>query len=208
LERATLVKFGRPEHIQALQKGLMYFNKLEYYLECEDGPPRADPPRAAEVVVPDRPGVAGWDFRVQAPDAQAVNLFCMCALRPGCGSFPVDERNLALGEAALVLREPQQFIDRAREALRRARISARAGLVTYVGESYSGELGPLRKRAPHAHQSEWRIVCYHGPGCGFSLEIGDITDITLVVQSAELNSILSAGTGVLSATSGEREQEA
>jgi hypothetical protein len=168
-ENATLVKFGQYEHLcQLRDEGLLYLNNLPYFWKIEeDEELRGDPfDGVAEVlrgskgtVTPrNGPGVPvdvhNWVIRVHPPEAEKMNIFCMCAVHPSAGSFPVDERNFRFGDHALVLTNPQEFIDRTASQLESENISRRADLVEYVDDEHMGEVGPFRKLRSFAYQSE------------------------------------------------------
>ncbi len=120
-------------------------------------------------------------------EEEKINIFCMYALRPFAGSFPVDERNLRFGDYALVVTNPQQFIDRIASHLKSQSIKGRTGFVEYVDDEHTGEVGPFRKLKRFAYQSEWRLVCYDGSGEAQKFSIGSIRDISTIMLSNEIN---------------------
>ena len=200
-EHATLVKFGQHEHISQLQdEGLLYLNSLPYFWEIEDQELRGDPFDGVDEVARGHKGtvtlangadtpieVANWTMRIHPPEPERINIFCMYALRPSVGSFPVDERNLRFGDYVLLLTNPQQFIDRIASSLNTQAIRCKAGLIEYVDEGHTGEVGPFRKLKRFAYQSEWRLVCNDGPGEARKIWIGSIRDISTIMPSNELN---------------------
>ena len=199
-EPGTLIKFGQPEHLLQLQnEGLLYMNHLPYFWEVEDED-RGDPfDCIAEVArgpkigftLPDGKEVfmeGDWTLRMHPPEPEKINIFCMYALRPLIeGTFPVDEKNFRLGEHALVLINRDQFMHRIELILKSQRIIANADLVEYVDDKHTGKLGPFRKLKRLAYQSEWRLVCYDGPGRPRKIRIGSIRDISVIIRSDEVN---------------------
>jgi len=131
--------------------------------------------------------VTNWIIRKHPPKPEKINIFSMYALRPSAGTFPVDERNLRFGNHALVVTNPQQFIDRTASYLKTQGINGRADLVEYVDDNYAGEIGPFRKLKRFAYQSEWRLVCFNGPGGPRKIVIGSIRDISTIMPSKEIN---------------------
>jgi hypothetical protein len=125
--------------------------------------------------------------RIRPLDPDSTNLFSMYALRPDAGTFPVDERNFRFGDYALVVTNPQQFIDRVGAHLENAGIRGTAGLVEYMDDDYEGYVGPLRKLRRFAYQSEWRLICYDGLGGPREIRIGTIEDISVIMRSVEVN---------------------
>jgi hypothetical protein len=200
-EPGTLIKFGQQEHLLQLQdEGLLYMNHLPYFWEIEDEELRGDPfDCIAEVARGPKIGftVAGskeafmegnWTLRMYPTEPEKINIFCMYALRPLIeGTFPVDERNFRFGEYALVLINRDEFMRRIESILKSQRIIAKADLVEYVDDKYTGKLGPFRKLKRFAYQSEWRLVCYDGQGRPREILIGSIRDISVVIRSDEVN---------------------
>jgi hypothetical protein len=126
-ERAFIVKFGREEDISQLQQqGLLYLNNLQYFWKIEDGELRGDQFDSVDEVLrgghgkvyfsngANGPGdmITNWTIRIHPPESEKINIFCMHALRPSAGTFPVDEKNFRFGEYALVIKDVPQFIDR------------------------------------------------------------------------------------------------
>lgn len=200
-ENATLVKFGEHEHISQLQDdGFLYLNNLPYFWRIEDKELRGDAFDGVDEVKRGHNGtvtlpngsdttikVTNWTIRMHPPEPQRINIFCMYALRPSVGSFPVDERNFRFGDYALVLTNPQQFIDRIASSLKTQAIRVKAGLVEYVDDGHTGKVGPFRKLKTFAYQSEWRLVCYDGLGEARKIWIGSIRDISIIMPSNEVN---------------------
>jgi len=200
-ERATLIKFGRYEHLcQLREEGALYMNTLPHFWGIEDNHVRGDRFECNDEIVqgpmasvrPSMPGihptqVGNWTIGVRPPDAERVNLFCMYAARPIAGTLPVDERVFAFGDSALVLTVPDRFIEQVASTIESEQIRAEANLVEYVEDSYVGEAGPFKKLRCFAYQSEWRLVCYDGPRAARILRIGTIRDISVVMRSSEVN---------------------
>lgn len=199
-EPGTLIKFGKHEDLLQLQnEGLLYLNHLPYFWGIEDEELRGDPfdgvvevRRGHKVVLPLPNGkeasMAGkWIIRMHPPKPEEINIFCMYALQPHIGSFPVDERNFRFGEYAIVLINRPEFMRRIEATLKSQQIRAEAGLVEYVDDEHTGEVGPFRKLKRFAYQCEWRLVCYDGAGEPRKIQIGSIRDISVILLSNEVN---------------------
>jgi hypothetical protein len=200
-EPGTLIKLGEQEHLLQLQdEGLLYMNLLPYFWEIEDEELRGDPfDCIAEVARGPKIGFTvadskevfmegNWTLRMYPPEPEKINIFCMYALRPLIeGTFPVDERNFQFGEYALVLINRDEFMRRIESILKSQRIIAKADLVEYVVDKYTGKLGPFKKLKRFAYQSEWRLVCYDGPSRPREIRIGSIRDISVILRSDEVN---------------------
>ncbi len=198
----TLVKFGQPEHILQFQgQGLLYMNNLPYFWNIEDECLRGDPldsvarivkgpkvtmslPDGKEVVL-----VRDYTASMYPSEPDKTNIFCMYALRPA--SLPVHKKNFRFGSQALVLLNPQEFLQRVASSLKTQGIKFKADLVDYVGPSNTGEVGPFTKFKPFSYQSEWRLVCPDGPGGPREIEIGSIRDISVMIPSSEINTQIS-----------------
>jgi len=205
VENATLVKFGQYEHIcQLRDQGLLYMNTFTYFRQLEDKELRgdkfegvADVHRGSSGILTPKNDlknqfmVSRWEIHRDLPQFEKKNVFCMCAVRPSMESFPVDKRNFRFGGYALILKYPQQFIDRISSQLQSEKINHQANLVEYIGNDYVGEVGPFRKLNNFAYQSEWRLVCCEGIGKERTFSIGDINDICIVVGSKEVNQKIS-----------------
>ena len=199
--KETLVKFGQHEHIcQLRDEGLLHMNNLPYFWQIEDEELRGDKfDSVAEINrgssgiaipenEPDKPvTITSWNLRRHPYQPERINIFCVCAVRPSVGSFPIDERNFKFGDYALILANPEKFIGRISSHLKSQNISHKANLVEYVDNNYVGKLGPFRKLRKFAYQSEWRLVCLDGPGKERDFRIGDIKDICIIVKSSEVN---------------------
>lgn len=103
----------------------------------------------------------------------------------------MDKRNFQLEDHALVLLDGQQFMDRIASTLKSKRIAFQTDLVEYVDDDDTGCLGPFRKRKAFSYQSEWRLVCYDGPGRARKIRIGDIRDISVIADTGQINQLIS-----------------
>jgi hypothetical protein len=181
-------------------EGLLYMNPLSYFWELEDDELRSDPFEGIGKVDRGRSGsikladgtdlpieITDWTLRIPLPESEEINIFCMYALRPSVGSYPVDERNLRFGGHALILFDPQRFIDQIHHSLNDQKIKHEARLVEYVPRDYAGDLGWFRKLENFAYQSEWRLICYGGNGHPRLIRIGSIKDISVVMPNGEVN---------------------
>jgi hypothetical protein len=196
----TLIKFGDHKHLFPLQKeGLLYLNTLPYFWEIEDQELRGDPfdsvaevHRGRKVVFPLPNGKevsmeGSWVLKMPLPGSERINIFCMYALRPLAGTFPVDEKNFRFGNFALVLLNRPKFMRRLESTLKSQRIEAQADLIDYVDDDYTGKVGPFKKLKRFSYQSEWRLVCAGGQGEPRIIRIGSIEDISVLIRSEEIN---------------------
>ena len=101
---------------------------------------------------------------------------------------------MELGEFAVVVKNVPTFLARARAAAKEAGYRFARGLVQYYDPnifhgSFLDVESVFRKQAYYRHQREFRLVMYAGPSRGAPLwmHLGDLSDITLVLPSADLN---------------------
>lgn len=202
MENSTLVKFGEKKHIESLYNhGELYMNDLPYFWKVESDEVRHDPndgiaerqmgrhgmsfktPEGKEVKIPGH-----WDYKGYPSNPETINLFCMYALRPFHGSFPVDVLNYKFGDTVLVMLNGNEFIKRVADALNKESIVWKADLVEYVSDNHTGKIGPFKKRERFRYQSEWRIVCKDGSGGPRKLYIGSLRDISKMIPAKKINS--------------------
>jgi len=200
-EPGTLIKFGQQEHLLSLRdEGLLYMNDLTYFWKIEDDELRGDPldciaevARGPRISFPSTDGKeifleGNWTLRMNPPEPEKINIFCMYALRPLVeGTFPINERNFQFGEHALILMNRDEFMRRIESTLKSEKIVAKANLVEYVDNDYIGKIGPFKKLRRFSYQSEWRLVCKDGAGGPRKISIGSIRDISQIIRIDEVN---------------------
>jgi len=205
-EQAALVKFGQREHILRLQhEGHLYMNNLPYFWNVEDEGLRGDPCDTVDELASGVQGkvlvngnqlplrISRWNVRIEPEHPERINLFCMYAMRPLSGSFPVNEKNLRFGDYSLVVTNVPEYFKRIEARLSADGIYGESNLVEYVDDDFEGQVGPFRKLRRFAYQSEWRLVCYDGPSGVRTISIGSIQDISFVLESANLNAEIKFG---------------
>lgn len=116
-----------------------------------------------------------------------INLFCMYAMRPEYGTYPIDEKNFRFGTHALILFNSQEFINRLSLFIKQNSLTAKANLVKYIDNSHSGNVGPFKKLKTFEYQSEWRLVCKNTTGKEQKLKIGSLKDISILVKADNIN---------------------
>jgi hypothetical protein len=208
-----LVKFGVAAHLRELRlQGRLFMNELNYFRQLDDDPARGDgdegltycyqPSRTAVEVRAtgawQRVGGIAGPIKYREENGATGNLFCMFALRAShAEAFAearrplIDERNRAFGDSAVVITDADEFLRRVTAAAEREGLRLRAGPVDYVSQhSYHGPMGLFRKFSGYSYQSEYRLLVE--PGCTGprSLELGSIEDITVMVATESINSLL------------------
>ncbi len=118
--------------------------------------------------------------------------------RASYGSLQLDPRLGALGDKAVIVTNVTEFQKRLKSAIDgRGDLGSHPGLgnrasgfVEYVDLAiHHGDIGPFRKSVAFAFQHEWRLALLDRNERGLDeifLEVGDLTDITMVVDSRKL----------------------
>ena len=178
-------------------------NTLNTFWEIEDGGVRGDAidgvdqlaaGKHAEIRTPDGQRipvtVTNWDLQIRTAEPEKINLFCMYALRWDENAPQIDPKLLEFGESTLIFTDPNKFQERLYDAARKLNRNMQANLVIYVPNDYVGEIGLFRKRQSYAYQSEWRLALFDGLGNPIKLELGDLTDISILIPTSELKNAI------------------
>lgn len=145
-----------------------------------------------EIKTPDgrkspRAEIRDFVLRVGPDEPERINLFCMYALRPKHGTYPIDDKNYRFGDYALAIFDVPEFFKRLTTKIKEKNIEVESGLVNYLDDRYSGKVGVFRKAKAFEYQSEWRLACFNGEGGVRTIKIGPINDISYLTKSCKLN---------------------
>ena len=148
-------------------------------------------------------------LQIQMDWLNYLHLFCMHAAHTGALDVdalsnenievlrqellvPVDCSKL--GEHAVVVKDVPGFIKRVEAAVKAKGYEGRCGLVKYYNlETFHGSFreaeSVFRKQVTQSYQREFRIVIATGSAsdCPLTLEVGDLSDITIPLLAGELN---------------------
>lgn len=199
-QMSTMCKIGEHQHVVQLQRnGIVFMNTLKYFWEIEDGGLRGDKLDGvnhmanglhAEVRTPDGKlipaDITSWTLQARPAEPEKINLFCMYAIHSEIDAPSIDPRATKFGESSLVMTQPNEFMSRLAAAARELGRSFDANLVNYVPNHYVGDVGLFSKTDHFAYQSEWRFAMFHGSGNPITLELGDLSDISMLIESREL----------------------
>ena len=187
-----LLKFGRCEHLEELRAGSLFLNRLGYFSELESTDPRYDQwegvdvafaPGTVELATEDRSVVISPDsfashLRFKSEATSNLHVYCMYAVLESKAEDLFAAQDLGFGDHWVLFRDGDKFLRRVRTAAEANGLSCRSGLVEYVDSvEHSGQVGPFRKRAVFAPQSEARIVIGPGEAKPGRLEVGDLSDV-------------------------------
>jgi hypothetical protein len=198
-----LFKFGQRAHMEELvTEGHVYMRPLSDFMALESDALRSDPAEGSASSIPAenfrlqvkldgewKPvgGIVGT-VRLRDGRLEKANVYCLYALLDSIESALVDARNLGFGNTYVVFTNGDEFLRRVRAEATRLKLRLEAGLVGYVDESiYHGPMGIFRKYSSFAYQSECRLALLPGSGSPYSLRVGDLSDITVIGELAELN---------------------
>ncbi len=174
-------------------------NTLPYFREIEDIGLRGDPFDSVDeiqrgtkghIVIADtekKIQVTNFELRIGPDEPEKMNLYCMYALRAKRESYPIHEKNFEFGSHALIIYNAQVFMDKIRVVLKKKNTKGVSNLVEYLGDNHTGDVGPFKKLKRFAFQSEWRLVCNNGNGNPRKLIIGQINDISHIVEAQNIN---------------------
>ncbi len=115
-----------------------------------------------------------------------LNILCLYVLLER-SDFKIDERILEFGDTAIVIRDVIEFTNRVHTTANEIGLGVKQQPIEYVDKStYHGPIGPFRKYADYAFQSEFRYLISPGEGRPISLQIGDLRDICFAIPSNEI----------------------
>lgn len=201
----ALFKFGIRAHIdEFVREGHLFMNTLKYFREREADLLRSDKHEGAAHCLQ----AEGAKLRRKCGDEwvdigtisgqilssdgseDTMNVFCMYAFRESAADGLVDPRNFEFGDtyAVLKLKDCDEFLRRVQVAAVRENLEFKQGFVEYVARpAYNGPMGAFRKFADFSYQCEFRIAVVSGIKAPFSLRIGDLSDILMTGNLANLN---------------------
>lgn len=167
--------------------------------------------------------IDGWDIppedmagptTVFSNALKSLRIFCMTALyvnereldvhitKPALLNFfkknlRVHEECLKFGKYAVMVQNFQEFTEKIARAAIAHNCRGRRGLVQYYNpttlhEHFSEKDAPFRKQTKYANEKEYRFV-FEGLKTD-SIDIGDISDITMPIEADRINDSISAMT--------------
>jgi hypothetical protein len=200
-EVRLLVKFGKVQHLEQLQKeGLFYCNPIKYFLSIEDGKLRGDEMESVyklqymvkpdfEVKDANKPD-APW-LKLNVTNAQYKesysnplgNIFSMSAFKIIANTnpsiFTIDNRYKEFGGHFLLVHNQAEFLERIKTALQVHSVSYKQGLVEYLElKKYTGSKTLFQKDLEYSYQEEFRIFLQTDSNSPFTFSIGSIEHIS------------------------------
>ena len=216
--------FDKLEYAEAMLRGHLYMNSLRFFREYPDAegelrgdryegvshvfqPAQLSELRFGNVVVPAK-DLAG-PVLLHQEGLSDWNVFCMFAvtndgllnatISPNTlgelkKAMQIHEHCFGLGAHAVLLTNPNAFLDRCAVALGRLGRTWARNLVEYYDEtsfhgSFQSDDVPFKKRLRFRSQREYRLAVEAEPGSmeAITLEIGDISDIAQITTPDWIN---------------------
>lgn len=209
-----LLKFGKQPHIKSLQEGTIYMNPVNYFEKIEGNKIIGDKEEGLSLhLQPDDITVKIDDHIIDNEDIvspisvrrykdQNANIFCMYAISlkevvENNFEFKLDRRVKQFGDKCLVIMNGEEFVNRIKKAVKKINSKAtwyekEMGLVEYVErDNFHGQVGVFKKFNEYEYQNEFRIALrvskeLRGEKGEFKLEIGDISDISIICDTDEI----------------------
>ncbi len=203
-DKGLFIKILPEARAESFLNGEMYFNTDKYFsmLDSKDVV-RSDPDEDAdeswiikEFSIQDKEsgeyvpiGGINNPVKYRYGERPQLNILCLYVLLERA-DFNIDERILEFGDTAIVIRNVMEFTKRIHTTANKIGLGVKQQPIEYVDKStYHGQIGPFRKYADYAFQSEFRFLIVPGEGKPISLRIGDIRDICFAIPSKEIASL-------------------
>lgn len=208
-----LIKIQHREYIESLQSGCIYMNSLAYYrkkyAETEDDT-IGDPCEGKWVIhngalySPATGEVRTLNSSALPTENENDYVFCMFSINPEISDKFLfnDEQKQKLidfGDTALIITDIPEFFQRIKRCVISEGISFDSNFVNYYDEkiddifrleSYSRKgikSVVFHKRKQYEYQQEYRFTVPNIPGQDVvKLEIGDISDISIMISTSDL----------------------
>lgn len=200
--QGVFLKLGQREHLLQLQQGLLYCNTLAYFAGINDDYLRGDElenvvelkyieDEVMSIKKPEEPDTAYKDFTVKGMHIKTrrtdpfCSLFCLYKINilEEAADIPIrlDAKNQGFGDHFLIITDTSEFLSRLKAALNKKNIHYACDHVEYIDFSkYSGTKTVFQKHILYSYQKEWRLQMENKTEEPILLEIGDLTDISML----------------------------
>lgn len=194
-----MVKFGQKEHLEDLQKGILYCKTVREFAKME-GDIRHDPNEGISSLEQMKDGIIEMKPVDSLPDHpwqkfgfkkgifttyRKGNIFCMSRFIIPSGN-KIAEIELSpqfdeFGGHFLVVMNQPIFFDRLKVAIDKGKYNVSGNIVEYVNlEKHTGKRSPFIKDQKDSWQVEYRIYFDTEMEEPLSFEMGNISDITII----------------------------
>ena len=198
---SLLVKFAKDkQHLEEMQKGMLYCNSIKYFTELEDGKLRGDAYEAVmelryiekgalQLKIANEPN-SNWKT-LNIMNAQFKkhfnhllgNLFCLSSvsLKPTVEptTFRFVDRFKSFGNYVLLIVHQPIFEKRLKKALKKAKIKCCGKKIEYLNlKNYTGEKTLFQKDIEYSWQEEFRFYFERDSSEIFTFSMESIKDIS------------------------------
>ena len=199
------IKFGKRKDMESfINKGTLFMQRLSKFRKIEDQE-RGDPndgithsfqPTQIQLLINEEPinGIVG-PIRIIDDIRNDPLIYCLYTFTSdhfkNSGTDYIDSRCLQFGDTAVIITGGEEFYNRIKLKCESIRASIEGRLVTYVDNTYHGEMGPFKKYTEFEHQSEFRFVL--GSNIKqetYKFSIGSIRDIAQLHPAEKLNELI------------------
>jgi len=121
--------------------------------------------------------------KLRSEMTDTLNVLCLYAVT-NRENDSFDQRNLGFGCTTVIINDLMEFIRRVRLTAESLGKDVAHGPVQYINpQTYCGVMGPFKKYLEFSYQNEFRFVFTNGSGIACRLSIGDLRDITHVIDT-------------------------
>ncbi|MBD5772709.1 hypothetical protein [Marinomonas colpomeniae] len=200
-DKGLFIKIMDQKRVESFLDGQVYFNTDKFFTQIDKNDiVRFDPNenideslQVKEVAIQNPENgeylpIGGLinPVKVRYESKTTLNIFCIYIhLEKNASHF--DERNLSFGQSAVIINDPVQFTKRIHNAANKMLLNVEQRPIEYVDpKEYHGTIGPFRKYDNFKYQNEFRYLLYPGQDKPITLEIGDLRDICVVINTKEI----------------------
>lgn len=209
----AFIKYGELEHLQSLQKGLMYFNTVNFFAKYDESNGIGD--RFENIYKITVGKGAKFDLRQERhastvtmyrlPNGEYLSLyknddffanyFCLYSVVESfdfeCQKTMLFNEVMKSYDHLLLIFRPHEFLNRVQLGLQKAKVSKpQMDFITYTDIHYKKERKSyFEKPIKYSYQNEFRIGFLNTEEKTENIDIGDICDISVISTVDELKQI-------------------
>ncbi|PWY54111.1 hypothetical protein DGG96_17025 [Legionella qingyii] len=213
MKNVLLFKITKDEYLDDILDGNLFMNTYNFYRKTEEKINRGDKQEgvassyladSVKISITNSEGklvpIGGLINRINFmyPFDHQVNIFCMTLfelnfLEVTNFNFKLDKRFCGFGDKAILITQPQEFIDRITKSVNGKKSPPCSNKffdkVDYLANEYSGRIGCFSKLEEYAWQNEWRLAILDPARIESEpivLKIGNIESICRVFETESL----------------------
>lgn len=177
------LKIGHKQHMEQLLNGYVFFNTVQFFAGLEDTVNRGDPyERAVEIYNHDFNSGNLQMVKEYQKDVPCGNVFCLymhkIEVTESNKKYQAEISASNLGDYCIVIRHPQEFIDRIAKQVQKQKHVLKWGVVKYIDFNKDNIVRtPFIKGLDCSHQNEFRFYFNRNKNKFKGFNIGSIADI-------------------------------